>query len=104
VDTQNSQKTSPRDSAKTKQETTAAPEPAKHRKQHYDLDDEPYYDRSLDHVARVRAAREAAQRRMEEFGDISEYEVTIIHGQLKEEPEQDAQPSLDFERIDEGGN
>jgi len=34
---------------------------------------------------------------MEEFGDISEYDVTILHGQLKEEPEQDAQPSLDFE-------
>jgi len=41
---------------------------------------------------------------MEEFGDISEYEVTVIHGQLKEEPQQDAQPSLDFERIDEGEN
>jgi hypothetical protein len=48
-------------------------------------------------VARVRAAKEAAQRRMEEFGDVSEYDITILHGQLKEEPEQDAQPSLDFE-------
>lgn len=60
---------------------------------------EQYYERSLDHVARVRAAKEAAQRRMEEFGDVSEYDITIIHGQLKEEPNQDAaQPSLDFER------
>jgi len=35
---------------------------------------------------------------MEEFGDISEYDVTTIQGQLKEEPEQSVQPSLDFER------
>lgn len=97
MDTQNSQKRSPRDSAKTKQEATAAPDAgAKRRRHNPGLDDEPYYDRSLDHVARVRAAREAAQRRMEEFGDISEYNVTIIQGQLKEEPEQDPQPSLDF--------
>jgi hypothetical protein len=67
-----------------------------------DRQEDRYYDRSFDHVARVRAAKEAAQRRMEEFGDISEYDVTIIQGQLKEEPEHDAQPSLDFER--EGEN
>jgi len=105
LDNQNSRKRSPRDAAKTKQETTAAPDAGTPRRRHnHDVDDEPYYDRSLDHVARVRAAKEAAQRRMEEFGDISEYEVTVIHGQLKEEPQQDAQPSLDFERIDEGEN
>jgi len=57
-----------------------------------------YYDRSFDHVARVRAAKEAAQRRMEEFGDVSEYDITIIHGQLKEEPEQNTEPSSNVER------
>lgn len=40
----------------------------------------------MDHVARVRAAREAAQREMESFGDVSEYDITIIHGRLKEAP------------------
>ena len=101
MDTQNSQKRSPRDSAKTKQETNAAPEsgPRQRRSNHDQEDsDEQYFDRSLDHVARVRAAKEAAQRRMEEFGDVSEYDITIIHGQLKEEPSEDKQPSLDFER------
>ncbi|WP_188759673.1 hypothetical protein [Edaphobacter acidisoli] len=43
-------------------------------------------DFSNDHVARVRAAKTAAQREMESFGDVSEYDVTILHGQLKEEP------------------
>jgi hypothetical protein len=53
-------------------------------------------DRSVDHVARVRAAREAAQREMESFGDVSEYDITIIRGQLKEEPSGAQQTSLDF--------
>lgn len=104
MDIQNSQKRSPRDSAKTKQETTAAPDArSQRRRATHDQDDsdEEYFDRSLDHVARVRAAKEAAQRRMEEFGDVSEYDVTIIHGQLKEEPSEDKQPSLDFEHEEE---
>ena len=54
-------------------------------------------DRSNDHVARVRAAREAAQREMESFGDVSEYEITIIQGQLKDEPVAGLQPSIDRE-------
>lgn len=95
MDTRNSQKKSPRNSAKNErhqvgvgQEQTPAPEP--------DFDLEQYMDRSFDHVARVRAAKEAAQRAMEAFGDISEYEVTIIQGQLKEEPVAPSQPPLDF--------
>jgi hypothetical protein len=51
---------------------------------HSRLDD--YLDHSDDLVARVRRAKEAAQRKMEEFGDPSEYEITIIHGRKKEEP------------------
>jgi hypothetical protein len=53
-------------------------------------------DRSIDHVARVRAAREATQREMESFGDVSEYDITIIQGHLKEEPADAPQASLDF--------
>ena len=53
-------------------------------------------DRSGDHVARVRAAKEAAQREMESFGDVSEYDITIIRGQLKEDPVTPSQSALDF--------
>lgn len=60
-------------------------------------DEEKYLDRSFDHVARVRAAREAAHREMESFGDVSEYDITIIQGQLKEEPNTASQPSLEFQ-------
>jgi hypothetical protein len=54
-------------------------------------------DYSFDHVARVRAAREAAQRAMESFGDVSEYDITIIQGQLKEDSNTPSQPPLKFE-------
>ncbi|MBT9332021.1 hypothetical protein [Paracidobacterium acidisoli] len=53
-------------------------------------------DRSNDHVARVRAARDVAQREMESFGDVSEYDITMIRGQLREEPAPGSQPALDF--------
>ena len=62
-----------------------------------DFDFEEHMDRSIDHVARVRAAREAAQAEMESFGDVSEYEVTTIQGQVKEEPNTPSQASLDFQ-------
>ena len=65
-----------------------------------DFDLEQYMDRSFDHVARVRAAKEAAQREMESFGDVSEYDITIIQGQKKEEPEGAPQASLDFKDDD----
>lgn len=38
----------------------------------------PFYEDDL--VGRVRAAREAAQREMEKFGDVSEYEIRKIYG------------------------
>jgi hypothetical protein len=54
-------------------------------------------DRSFDHVARVQAAKDAAQREMESFGDISEYDITTIQGQLKDESVTASQSSLDFQ-------
>jgi len=98
VDTQNSQKKSPRSSAKSKQDTTTIPETSsQHPRSFDDLDnEEKYFDHSIDHVARVRAAKEAAQREMESFGDVSEYDITIIQGLKKEEPEGTPQASLDF--------
>ena len=77
------------------------PIPHEPRKSYEDPEDEQYIDRSVDHVARVRATKEAAQREMETFGDISEYDVTIIQGQLKEEPTSASQPSLSFEAQEE---
>ena len=99
MDTQNSQKKSPRSSAKSRQDTTGTPDAARtSRKPFEDFDEEErYMDRSGDHVARVRAAKEAAQREMESFGDVSEYDITIIQGQLKEEPTTASQSSLDFQ-------
>jgi hypothetical protein len=46
-----------------------------------DIDREQYLDHSFDLVTRVRLAREAAQREMEAFGDVSEYEIRKIYGQ-----------------------
>lgn len=96
MDTRNSQKKSRHGSGKSERnplnmnQEYQPPSPAE------DFDLEQHMDHSLDHVARVRAAKEAAQREMESFGDVSEYEVTTIQGQLKEEPNIVSQPSLDF--------
>jgi hypothetical protein len=46
-----------------------------------DLDLERFIDRPFDLVARVRAAKEAAQREIEAFGNVSEYEIRKIYGQ-----------------------
>ena len=94
--TPNSQKRSPRSSVKSKQNTTA-PSGSSGKSFEDSEDEERYMDRSGDHVARVRAAKEAAQREMESFGDVSEYDVTIIQGQLREEPVIGSQSSLCFQ-------
>jgi len=60
-------------------------------------EDDQYLYRTFDHVAHVRAAKEAAQREMEEFGDVSEYEVSVIQGQLREEPAAGTQTTIEFQ-------
>ncbi|MDQ2835155.1 MAG: hypothetical protein M3Y50_15710 [Acidobacteriota bacterium] len=90
--TLNSQKKSPRSSAKSKQDTGGRPDAS-----FDDLDEEMYLDRSNDQVARVRAAKDAAQREMESFGDVSEYDVTILQGQLKVEAVAVSQSKLEFQ-------
>lgn len=47
-------------------------------------DNDRYMDRSDDLAAQVRAAREAAQRRMDAFGEVSEYEVRVVRGRMSE--------------------
>jgi hypothetical protein len=95
VGNQNSQKRSPRNSAKSKQDTMEMPD--KPQRPFQDLEDEQYIDRSFDHVARIRAAKEAAQREMESFGDVSEYDVTILQGQLRDEAVAATQSALEFD-------
>ena len=62
-----------------------------------DTDAEKHMDYSVGMVARVRAAREAALREMESFGDISEYDITILQGQRKEESGAASQSALEFQ-------
>lgn len=68
-----------------------------------DSDKKEHMDYSADHVARVRAAKEAAIREMEAFGDPSEYDIFIIHGQRKNKHDAaGAQAPLEFQ--DESGD
>lgn len=64
-----------------------------------DVDIERYMDRPYDLVARVQAAQDAAQREMETFGNVSEYEIRKIYGQKSElsydSPEVDHPPDHD---------
>ncbi len=46
--------------------------------------DDRYMSRSDDFVARVRAAREAAQRRMNAFGNVADYDVRVVRGRKSE--------------------
>ena len=96
MDTQNSQKKSRRSSAKNEKSRADMDRTEQPLRPPADFDPDEYLDRSNDHIARVRAAREAARRSMESFGDVSEYDITIIPGELKEEPLVGSQGSLDF--------
>ena len=99
MDNQNSQKRSPRSSAKSRQDTSRKPESSRSSQGPFETpdDEEQYMDRSNDQVARVRAAKDAAQREMESFGDVSEYDITILQGQLKVEPVAASQSTLKFQ-------
>ena len=100
MDTPNSQKKSPRNSVKSEKNTASVNDAPQRPRRAPASDEEDYMDRSADLVARVRTARAAAQREMESFGDPSEYDITIIHGQMKEDVPAASQPPLDFETND----
>ncbi len=72
---------------KAQSQQAAEPEQPKElpSKQSSGIEREQYYDRGDDLVERVRRAKEAAQRKMDEFGDRSEYEVRIVQGRKKRE-------------------
>lgn len=96
MDTQNSQKKSRHSSAKSEKSRSGMSQQEQPQRPVADFDQEEYMDRSNDHVARVRAAKEAAQREMECFGDVSEYDITTIQGQLKEPVVAPSQTPFDF--------
>ena len=62
MDTQSSQKRSPRSSVKSERSHAGMGQQEQPHRGGADIDHEEYMDRSFDHVARVRAAKEAAQR------------------------------------------
>jgi hypothetical protein len=63
---------------------------------------EEYLDHSVDHLARVSAARSAAQRQIESFGDVSEYDRTTLRGRLKDAPDSGLQHWLNFPKVGPG--
>ena len=79
MDTPNSQKKSPRDSEKSERSKPKNMPRSHDNDLDHDHDHEQLH--SFDLVARVRAAREAAEREMRKFGKVSEYEVRKVYGQ-----------------------
>jgi hypothetical protein len=43
-----------------------------------------HYEDSQDMIERIRKLRETAERKMNAFGDVSEYDVRVIHGRKGE--------------------
>ena len=94
MDTTNCQKKSPPSSERNNRTNLVAGRKVPPKTSGANLDYD-HLDHSSDLVARVRAAKEAAQRAIEAFGDVSEYEVRIIQGQKKEPPELPSETSKD---------
>jgi len=46
--------------------------------------DSEHFDDSQDMIARIRKLREAAEKRMNAFGDPADYDVRIIRGRKRE--------------------
>ena len=104
MDTPSSQKRSPRSSAKNERQSRAGDDTASRNRPTWMSNDDAdkYLSSSSDIVSRVREAREAAQRAMESFGDVSEYEITTLQGQARKESNPaPTQPALEFEAAEE---
>ena len=54
--------------------------------------DSPYDDRSPDLIARVRKMREAAERRMNAFGKIADYDIRRVMSHKSQVSQQPAEP------------
>jgi hypothetical protein len=81
VDSTNSQKSSTRISEKNDEGNFFMDHERPHRTSSTGREARPHLDSSDDLAARVRAAKEAAERELEAFGDVSEYEIRKIYGQ-----------------------
>lgn len=55
------------------------------------LRDGGHYDESMDMIERIRKLKEAAEKKMNAFGNPADYDVRIIRGRKKKESE--AQPT-----------
>ena len=98
MDIANSQKKSPRSSAKSKRDRAEVEETPRPSQKNFDeRPEDKFLDRTPDMVARIRAAKEAARREMESFGDISEYEITTLQGLKQSQSEEVSQTAFDFE-------
>jgi hypothetical protein len=62
--------------------------------------DNEHYDNSSDMIERIRRLREAAERKMNTFGDPADYDVRIIRGH-NGQASADRQMTLPLEAIDE---
>ena len=51
------------------------------------LRDGGHYDESMDMIERIRKLKEAAEKKMNAFGNPADYDVRIIRGRKKKEPE-----------------
>ena len=54
------------------------------------LRDGGHYDDSMDMIERIRKLKEAAEKKMNAFGNPSEYDVRIIRGRKKKEQQCDS--------------
>jgi hypothetical protein len=46
----------------------------------HDDEDDRYFDRSMDMVQRIRRLRQAAEKKMNQMGDLADYDIRYIYG------------------------
>jgi hypothetical protein len=46
----------------------------------HDDEDDRYFDRSMDMVQRIRKLRQAAEKKMNQMGDLADYDIRYIYG------------------------
>jgi hypothetical protein len=88
VDKTNSPEKSSHDSAGSSQHfprsehdaSEVQPSKSANRDRVHDDEDDPYFDRSMDMVQRIRKLRQAAEKKMNQMGDLADYDIRYIYG------------------------
>ena len=96
----NSQTTSPRNLATSEEGSYTVQHNVRNHHDNTVDDDDRRYEHTVDHAVRVREARNAAQREIDAFGDVSEYELRKVYGQhssLKHSDPNAADPNAEHE-------